>query len=157
MGIFRDSASSSTPYKDATPLPDSVPKVQELGVTSATAQECRLFHWGLLQGVQWCDFMLCKNEAGGDHGRCLKEGRRVTRCATDLINKMRENCLEQFEAHWNCLESNNQEYYACRKPERTLNKCMFEKLGLVKTIPGSPAGQKQMHEVENPIYTTIQR
>lgn len=60
---------------------------------------------------------------------------------------MRENCLEQFEAHWNCLESNNQactlslsfeaahltngaiqEYYACRKPERTLNKCMFEKL-----------------------------
>lgn len=64
------------------------------------------------------------------------------------INKMRENCLEQFEAHWNCLELNNQacplplffdaaqlltygatqEYFACRKPERTLNKCMFEKL-----------------------------
>ena len=21
---------------------------------------------------------------------------------------MRENCLEQFEAHWNCLELNNQ-------------------------------------------------
>ena len=60
---------------------------------------------------------------------------------------MRENCLEQFEAHWNCLEMNNQvcvlllpsevawltngvlqEYYACRKPERILNKCMFEKL-----------------------------
>lgn len=60
---------------------------------------------------------------------------------------MRENCLEQFEAHWNCMELNNQvcslplpveaaqltydatqEYYACRKPERTLNKCMFEKL-----------------------------
>lgn len=41
---------------------------------------------------------------------------------------MRENCLEQFEAHWNCLETNNQEYYACRKPERSLNKCMFEKL-----------------------------
>ena len=75
--------------------------------------------------------MLCKNEAGGDPGRCLKEGRRVTRCATDLqvvyrtrrmniglicarrINKMRENCLEQFEAHWNCLELNNQ---ACPLP-----------------------------------------
>jgi len=41
---------------------------------------------------------------------------------------MRENCLVQFEAHWNCLEMNNQEYYACRKPERSLNKCMFEKL-----------------------------
>lgn len=67
----------------------------------------------------------------------------------DRINKMRENCLQQFEAHWNCLESNNQvcfqnadrtppavtdqnvrtkEYAPCRKLERTLNKCMFEKL-----------------------------
>lgn len=70
------------------------------------------------------DFMLCKNEGRGDPGQCLKEGRRVTRCATDLcvssisclftsekagrINKMRENCLEQFDAHWNCLELNNQ-------------------------------------------------
>jgi NADH dehydrogenase (ubiquinone) 1 alpha subcomplex subunit 8 len=28
--------------------------------------------------------MLCKNEGRGDPGQCLKEGRRVTRCATDL-------------------------------------------------------------------------
>ena len=49
---------------------------------------------------------------------------------------MRENCLEQFEAHWNCLEMNNQEYYACRKPERSLNKCMFEKL--VRPFPSYP-------------------
>ncbi len=59
---------------------------------------------------------------------------------------MRENCLSQFQEHWNCLEQNNQvrcahypscsqcpddwtqEYYMCRKPERTLNACMFEKL-----------------------------
>src|ERR1700677_2134808 len=24
------------------------------------------------------------------------------------ITKMRENCLQQFEAHWHCLEMNNQ-------------------------------------------------
>jgi hypothetical protein len=24
------------------------------------------------------------------------------------INKMRENCLDQFDTHWNCLELNNQ-------------------------------------------------
>lgn len=41
---------------------------------------------------------------------------------------MRENCLKEFDAHWNCLEWNNQAYNLCRKPERTLNKCMFEKL-----------------------------
>ena len=74
--------------------------------------------------------MLCKAE-NRDPAHCLKEGRRVTRCATDLyavsrislqptltilrfdishgsISKMRENCLQQFEAHWNCLEMNNQ-------------------------------------------------
>ncbi|KAG8218883.1 Ndufa8, NADH-ubiquinone oxidoreductase complex I 19kd subunit [Butyriboletus roseoflavus] len=156
MTVFRNSASSSTPYKDDTPLPDSVPKVQELGVTSAPLKSAAFFIGAYCKEYNE-DFMLCKNEAGGDPGRCLKEGRRVTRCATNLINKMRENCLEQFEAHWNCLELNNQEYYACRKPERTLNKCMFEKLGLTKTIPGSPVGQKQIHEVENPIYTTLQR
>jgi len=156
MSVFRNSASSSIPYKDGASLPDSVPKVQELGVTSAPLKSAAFFIAAYCKEYNE-DFMLCKNEAGGDPGRCLKEGRRVTRCATDLINKMRENCLEQFEAHWNCLEQNNQEYYACRKPERTLNKCMFEKLGLTKTVPGSPVGQKQIHEVESPIYTTIQR
>src|ERR1700691_5348295 len=71
------------------------------------------------------DYMLCKQE-NRDPGHCLKEGRRVTRCATDLygsyiahifslglsctfrITKMRENCLQQFDAHWNCLELHNQ-------------------------------------------------
>ena len=24
------------------------------------------------------------------------------------ITKMRENCLQEFEKHWNCLEWNNQ-------------------------------------------------
>ena len=70
--------------------------------------------------------MLCKQE-NRDPAHCLKEGRRVTRCATDLfvdpislkhsrlikilhlrITKMRENCLQQFDAHWKCLEYNNQ-------------------------------------------------
>jgi hypothetical protein len=69
--------------------------------------------------------MLCKNESR-DPAHCLKEGRRVTRCATDLwvilllkfsfayincqirITKMRENCLQQFDAHWECLEKRNQ-------------------------------------------------
>lgn len=115
---------------------------------------------------------------------------------TARITKMRENCLKQFDEHWNCLEANNQvafdvtirsrqpliediqEYYRCRKPERTLNKCMFEKLvclfsyhlahdhisptsndtqGLTKTIPGSPPNQKQIHEVESPIFTGVQK
>ena len=74
--------------------------------------------------------MLCKSE-DRDPGHCLKEGRRVTRCATDLcvprpcilsppltsracsISKMRENCLQQFDEHWGCLEKNNQACGLC--------------------------------------------
>lgn len=75
--------------------------------------------------------MLCKSE-NRDPAHCLKEGRRVTRCAQDLyvfltrpflfwlltwhldrspfprITKLRENCLAEFDKHWNCLEYNNQ-------------------------------------------------
>jgi NADH dehydrogenase (ubiquinone) 1 alpha subcomplex subunit 8 len=48
---------------------------------------------------------------------------------------MRDNCLKEFDAHWNCLEWNNHAYNLCRKPERTLNKCMFEKLVSTATLP----------------------
>ena len=66
--------------------------------------------------------MLCKSE-NRDPEHCLKEGRKVTRCAAELcvfrrilrgfkltcsITKMRESCLSEFDAHWKCLEQNNQ-------------------------------------------------
>ncbi|KDQ15430.1 hypothetical protein BOTBODRAFT_108794 [Botryobasidium botryosum FD-172 SS1] len=146
---------SNSPYIDPTPLPSSVPRVNELGVTSAPLKSAAFFIGAYCKEYNE-DFMLCKQE-NRNPAHCLKEGRRVTRCATDLIEKMRANCAEQFEKHWQCLELNNQEYYPCRKPERVLNKCMFDKLGLTKTIPGSPAGQKQVHEVEKPIFTGVQK
>ncbi|KAH9179536.1 NADH dehydrogenase, alpha subcomplex, subunit 8 [Lactarius sanguifluus] len=126
--------------------------VNEVGATSAPLKSAAFFIGAYLQR----DFMLCKAE-NRDPAHCLKEGRRVTRCATDLISKMRENCLQQFEAHWNCLEVNNQDYAPCRKPERALNKCMFEKLGLTKTIPGTAPGQTPIHEVENPLFGRMQK
>jgi hypothetical protein len=43
MSGFHDSASGSQPYKDPTPLPDSVPRVQELGVTSAPLKSAAFF------------------------------------------------------------------------------------------------------------------
>lgn len=47
---------------------------------------------------------------------------------SNRITKLRENCEKEWEAHYKCLEKHNQEYYACRKPERTLNECVFSKL-----------------------------
>jgi len=51
--------------------------------------------------------MLCKNE-NRDPAHCLKEGRKVTRCTQEVITKIRESCLAEFDAHWKCLENNNQ-------------------------------------------------
>ncbi|TDL29899.1 NADH dehydrogenase alpha subcomplex subunit 8 [Rickenella mellea] len=152
---FHDPSTSDQPYKDPTPLPESIPRVQELGTTSAYLKSAAFFLGAHCKEFNE-DFMLCKAE-DRDPAHCLKEGRRVTRCATDLITKMRENCLKDFDLHAACLEKNNHEYYACRKPERSLNKCMFEKLGLTKTIPGSPEGKTPIHLVEKPVFTTIQK
>ncbi|KDQ64229.1 hypothetical protein JAAARDRAFT_27852 [Jaapia argillacea MUCL 33604] len=155
MSVYHDPSKADKPYTDPTPLPANIPKVQEIGATSAPLKSAAFFLGAYCKDYNE-DFMLCKAESR-DPGHCLKEGRRVTRCATELITKLRENCLKEFESHWACLENNNQEYYMCRKPERTLNKCVFEKLGLTKTIPGSAAGKPQIHEVEKPIFKAVQK
>lgn len=44
------------------------------------------------------------------------------------IKDINTHCLKQFNAHWECLENNNQNLWECRKPEMELNSCVFEKL-----------------------------
>lgn len=59
MSTFRDSASGSQPYKDPTPLPDSVPRVQELGATSAPLKSAAFFIGAYCKeynGVFWGQF-----------------------------------------------------------------------------------------------------
>ncbi|KAL9539604.1 hypothetical protein MBANPS3_010172 [Mucor bainieri] len=152
MSAQKEAIFTHTKYVDPTPLPESVPKVDEIGATSAPLKSASFFIG------QYCkeyndDFMLCKNE-NNDPKHCLSEGRKVTRCAINLITKLRENCGKEFEAHWQCLEKNNQEFYACRTPERTFNTCVFEKLGLEKKIPGTAEGQEQIHNKKNPVIKT---
>jgi hypothetical protein len=44
------------------------------------------------------------------------------------LKDINENCLEVFREHWNCLDNNNHQMWQCRRPERRLNRCVFEKL-----------------------------
>ncbi|KIJ57022.1 hypothetical protein M422DRAFT_150043 [Sphaerobolus stellatus SS14] len=155
VSTYRDPAQATVPYKDPTPLPGNVPHVDEIGATSAPLKSASFFIGAHCKDYNE-DFMLCKGE-NRDPAHCLTEGRRVTRCAADLINKLRENCLKEWDNHWQCLEKNNQEFYYCRKPERVFNECVFTKLGLSKTIPGSPAGQPQVNELKSPIFKPIQK
>ena len=132
---------------DAAPVVDGKKREQqEVGSTSAPlaslafaiGQHCQEYNE---------DFMLCKN-GNQDPAACLLEGRRVTRCALDLIAKVQSACNPVYVAHHTCLDGNNQLYQKCRSQEQILNACLFAKLGLVKKIPGV----EQIHEKESPIY-----
>ena len=69
---------------DTTPLPDSIPKVEEIGASSAPLMSAAYFIGARCQAYN-DDFMKCKTEANGKGEiDCLKEGRKVTRCAQSV-------------------------------------------------------------------------
>lgn len=82
MATHRDANFPSTPYVDPSPAPSSVPHVDEVGTTSAPLKSASFFLGEYCKKYNE-DFMLCKSE-NRDPEHCLKEGRRVTRCAQDL-------------------------------------------------------------------------
>ena len=65
-------------------MPDHIPKVEEVGASSAPLTSAAFFIGDRCKPYNE-DYMLCKHEAGG-RGEldCLKEGRRVTRCAASV-------------------------------------------------------------------------
>ncbi|CAN8100261.1 unnamed protein product [Discula destructiva] len=136
---------------DTTPLPDSIPKVKELGTSSAPLLSASFFIGARCKDYN-DDFMKCKTEkAGVGQFECLKEGRRVTRCARSVIEDINTHCLAQFRQHWECLDNNNQQLWQCRADEWRLNKCVFDNLKLEKTIPDA-SGNLPIHERPQQIY-----
>ncbi|KAJ4369776.1 ndufa8, NADH-ubiquinone oxidoreductase complex I 19kd subunit [Neocucurbitaria cava] len=139
---------------DTTPLPDDIPKVPELGASSAPLLSASFFIGARCKAYN-DDYMMCKTESNG-RGEldCMAEGRKVTRCAASVIKDINENCLAEFRTHWQCLENHNQQLWNCRSEERRLNKCVFEKLKLEKTIPDAPKGETPVHLRTRNIFAT---
>ncbi|TPX11080.1 uncharacterized protein E0L32_007941 [Thyridium curvatum] len=137
---------------DTTPLPDSIPKVEEIGASSAPLLSASFFIGARCRDYN-DDYMQCKTEnPGKGEFDCLKEGRRVTRCARSVLDDINKSCLEEFRKHWQCLDDNNQQLWQCRPAEWKLNKCVFEKIGLEKTIPDTPKGKTPVHLRNKQIY-----
>lgn len=66
---------------DPTPLPDHIPKVAEIGCSSAPLMSASYFIGARCREFN-DDYMKCKTEAyGRGELECMKEGRKVTRCA----------------------------------------------------------------------------
>jgi hypothetical protein len=69
---------------DTTPLPDDIPKVKELGASSAPLLSASFFIGARCKDYN-DDYMMCKTESGGrGELECMKEGRKVTRCAASV-------------------------------------------------------------------------
>ena len=69
---------------DTTPLPDHIPKVKEIGSSSAPLMSASFFVGARCKPYN-DDYMVCKTES---HGKgeldCMREGRKVTRCAASV-------------------------------------------------------------------------
>lgn len=133
---------------DENKLPQSVPDVEEVGATSAPLLSASYFIGAQCKPYN-DDFLMCKHEHNGGSVECLKEGRRVTRCAIDVLNKLNQHCFDEFKLHYECLEQNNHNMGHCRASEKVFNKCVLQNLKLSKHIPGV---NEQIHLKENPIY-----
>ena len=65
-------------------MPESIPKVEEIGASSAPLMSASYFIGARCKAYN-DDFMQCKTEANGrGEIECLKEGRKVTRCAASV-------------------------------------------------------------------------
>jgi NADH dehydrogenase (ubiquinone) 1 alpha subcomplex subunit 8 len=57
MSAFHDGSTSAKPYKDPTPLPASVPKVDELGTTSAPLKSAAFFIGAYCKEVNGAEYL----------------------------------------------------------------------------------------------------
>ncbi|KAI9885314.1 MAG: hypothetical protein M1823_002899 [Watsoniomyces obsoletus] len=137
---------------DTTPLPPEIPKVTEIGASSAPLLSAAYFIGARCRPYN-DDYMVCKTEAQGrGELECMKEGRKVTRCAASVLADINTHCLAEFRKHWACLDNNNHQLWQCRQAERKLNACVFENLKLEKTIPGAPAHEVPVHLRKKQIF-----
>ncbi|KAG6854458.1 hypothetical protein C0991_006537 [Blastosporella zonata] len=98
MSIVYPTSGEKQEYVDPTAMPAHIPKVAELGTSSAPLKSAAFFIGAYCKEYNGAfanstvmneaytsteDFVLCKAEDRNPE-HCLKEGRRVTRCATDL-------------------------------------------------------------------------
>ncbi|KAJ2893993.1 hypothetical protein MKZ38_008037 [Zalerion maritima] len=137
---------------DTTPLPDRIPAVKEIGSSSAPLMSASFFIGARCHDYN-DDYMQCKNEnPGRGEFECMKEGRKVTRCAQGVLQDINTYCLIEFRKHWECLEQHNQQLFQCRPQEWTLNKCVYDTMKLVKEVPDQPKNSTPVHLRSQQIY-----
>lgn len=141
-------------------MPEHIPKVEEIGASSAPLMSAAYFIGARCRPYN-DDYMQCKTEAyGRGELECMKEGRKVTRCAASVygnicdqtnlpltlprLKDLNEKCLESFRRHWQCLDNNNHQLWQCRRAERLLNGCVLDNIvGVLPQAESAIANERQ--------------
>ncbi|ODV83843.1 hypothetical protein CANARDRAFT_202267 [[Candida] arabinofermentans NRRL YB-2248] len=135
------------------PLPKEIPHVAEVGATTGPLISASFFIGDRCKDYN-DDFMQCHAENGTNGAiNCLKEGRRVTRCASSVIRDLNTHCKDEFKLHYECLNYSNMDLKNCRKAEHLLNNCVFKSLGLKKEVPDD--GGKEVFKYGNQIWRPV--
>ena len=107
---------------------EAINNVQELDVTSAVL-------WASAHHIgNYCKDIntkfMQKRDNTQDPRATIEEGKAVTACAMDFFTKMKESCLAEFKAHYECLDRQNMSYGDCRRTQKPYNECVFQNLNL---------------------------
>jgi len=140
---------------DYLPAPKDLDVPQEIELTSAPLRAAA-HHMG-----KWCDneskeFMLCRYEEA-DPRYCIKEGKAVTACGVDFLNRLKKHCYEEFTQYWQCVDYRGNGRYrmsSCRAQQTVYDNCVLEHLGQERVHYGY-FGKIRVHETCRPKPTEI--
>ncbi|XP_060577756.1 NADH dehydrogenase [ubiquinone] 1 alpha subcomplex subunit 8-like [Ruditapes philippinarum] len=106
--------------------------MQEIKLTFPAMKAASL-HMGKYCDDQSKEFMLCKSENGKDPRPCLNEGKEVTRCGMEFLQKVKKSCAESFTDYWKCLDTQHElKFRFCRKYQTIFDNCVEEQIGLTR-------------------------
>ncbi|CAK1550503.1 unnamed protein product [Leptosia nina] len=114
-------------------LPEfSVLNVPEVDLSSATLMSAA-HHLGKDCENINNEFMLCRMESR-DPRACLHLGKQVTDCTMQFFKKVKSKCQHEFNQYAHCIDKSSGDYSfkKCRKTQAVFDKCMEEKLCMVR-------------------------
>merc|ERR1712228_42700 len=141
--------------EDYLPAPKELDVPQEIEITSAPLRAAA-HHMGM-----WCDreskeFMLCRYEEA-DPRYCIKEGKAVTACGVDFLNKLKKHCYQPFTNYWQCIDFRGEgrlRLSHCRPQQAEYDQCVLEHLEQERVHYGY-FGKIRVHETTRPKPTEI--
>ncbi|XP_049704605.1 NADH dehydrogenase [ubiquinone] 1 alpha subcomplex subunit 8 [Helicoverpa armigera] len=102
-------------------------KTDEVKVSTAVLMSASVYIGKQCEGVN-NEFMLCRQEQN-DPRPCLEVGKQVTACGKEVLRRIKNDCLEEFNQYANCIDKSSGDYSLrhCRRTQAVFDYCMKER------------------------------